>query len=594
MFKGATPVDEAPRAVAPGSAGGSSGLPFRGVSRADSGPAAPVGEAPDLAEGMPWYEKLLVGTGGGARNIYLGGKHLIGLGTPEESQERKDWTKNKEALGGWGTAGEVLGEGLATAPIGGAVGFGGKVLAKAVPILSKLAPSGWAALAARGAAEGAASNVLAGPEDKAIGENATEGGVTGAIAGSVLPKALKGAGKLATATVRELAPGERAASARGLKALERTLGKEALEDVTRQVENPTPSMLPRTTAARTDSGRMGALERGARSRGNVDFAPHDEAVSRKAWEVLQGATKSAEDVPALQKGVTDIMSEGKELMDKLPLSQANRERVAKELMAIRNGNEVIANPNLGKEIDNALAALDNPEATLGVLPQLNWRLSQEAGDSTAIRKVQKVLQEVTDDRSKGQFTNVQSGYGQTMDQLKAAEAAARLRGKFVDETGFPSTTQYYGGAGVDAVPKMESAPLRRAIGQESRKGNVQLMDPSKVDELGLLADQLRQHEIYKPSLSSGGTSIGLGEAEGAASSVLNASPIWRLRGALGSVFQGLNEATQKQVDKALLDPEAFLKMVEAKRGLGRALQPWENALDATLRGATRSNAIQEN
>jgi hypothetical protein len=287
------------------------------------------------------------------------------------------------------------------------------------------------------------------------------------------------------------------------------------------------------------------------------------------------------------------MAQGKDLIDKLPLSQDRREQIAKELLVIRNGNEVIANPNLGREIDNALAALDNPEATLGLLPQLNWRLSREAGDSTAMRRVQDILKESVDERSKGQFTNMQTGYGATMDQLNAAEAAKRLRGKFVDESGFPSTTQYYGDAGSNAVPKMESAPLRRAIGQESRKGNVQLMNQSNVDDLGTLADQLRAHEIYKPAMSSGGSAIDLGASEGAASTALNAGPLWRLRGALGSVFQGLNDATQKQVDRALLEPDAFMKMIEAKRALNRALDPWESKLDAVLRGATRSTAIQD-
>ena len=577
------------------SGGGSSSPPSTGAPSADSGLPRPASAptSPDLAADMPWYEKALVGAGGGMRNIYLGGKNLVGLGTPEEAEERKDWARTKSDLGGWGTAGEMVGEGVATLPVGGAVGLGGKVLARAVPALAKLAPGSWTALAARGGAEGAASNVLAGPEDNGIGENATSGGLTGAVVGTLLPKTLKGAGRAVTGAVRELSPTNRGATSRAYNALERTLGKDELDRAINQVENPLPSMLPRTTAASSSSARMGALERGARGRGNVDFSPHDEEVSRKAWSVLQGATDSADQVPGLQKGVQDIMSQGKALIDALPLSQKNRAVIAKELLAIRNGNEVIANPNLGREIDNALAALDNPEATLGVLPQLNWRLSKEAGDSTAMRNVQDVFKRVTDERSKNQFTNMQTGYGATMDQLKAAEAAQRLRGKFVDETGFPSTTQYYGEAGGNAVPKMESAPLRRAIGQESRKGNVQLMDPDKVTEMGSLADQLRQHEIYKPALASGSAGIDMGAGEGAASTALNASPIWRLRGALGSVFKGLNDATQKRVDQALLSPDDFLKMVDSRRALNKALEPWEAKLDSVLRGATRSASVEE-
>ncbi len=577
-----------------GASGGGSLPPTpSGAPRGDSGSARGASARVDLAEGLPWYEKVLIGAGGGMRNVYLGGKELVGLGSDEERQERKDWKRNKDDLGGWGTTGEVVGEIAATLPVGGAVGSAGKALVKAVPALSRFAPGGWTALAARGGAEGAASNVLAGSADNSVGENALEGGTTGAVVGALLPKTLKGLGRAGSAAVRELSPTDKAAASRAVRALERTLGADELGKVVDQLESPSPSMLPRTSAAMSQSPRMGALERGARSRGNVDFAPHDESVARDAWRVVQGATDSADQVPALQKGVNDIMSQGKELMDKLPLSQQRRGEIAQELLAIRNSNEVIANPNLGKEIDNALAALDNPDATLGLLPQLNWRLSREAGDSTAMRRVQDILKESADDRSKGQFTNMQAGYGQTMDQLKAAEASARLRGKFVDDTGFPSTTRYYGDAGVDAVPNVESAALRRAVGQESRKGNVQLMDPNQVNELGTLADQLRAHEIYKPAMSSGGASVDVGAGEGVASSALNASPIWRLRGALGSVFSGLNDAAMKKVDEGLINPDAFLAMIDAKRARQAALAPWEAKLDQVLRGATRSASIED-
>lgn len=593
MYKGATPVDTG------GSGGSAGGSPYRGARPAPGGLSRPASAGPaptvDPAEGMPWWEKALVGAGGGMRNVYLGGKNLVGLGTPEEQQEREEWQKNKEHLGGWGTAGEIAGEIVSTLPVGGVVGQGAKVLTKALPAAQRLGSVGGRVAnlgtAGRAATEGAISAGIVGDaSDQGIGDR-LDNVLTGGLSGATAPLVLGGLGSASSKVWTELAPTQNAATRRAYNALERTLGKDEMGRVIDQVENPLPSQLPRTTAAMAQSRRMGALERGARTRGTADFAAHDESVARQAWELTKDATKAVEDIPALKQGTSDIMGEGKEILNKLPLSQDRRNYATQELMKLRNSNEVIANPNLAKELDSAINALDHPDATLGVVPQLYWRLGQEAGDSSAIQQARKVLSDIVDERSGGQFTNMQAGYGATMDQLKAAEAARGVRGAFMDEHGFPTTGNYYGDVGSEAVPQVTSTPLRRAVAKASRAGNTQLMDPSDVEKLGRLADDLKSHEIYKPSMSAGGTGVGLGEAEGLTSAALNAGPLWRLRGALGSAFSGLNEQSQRMVDQALLQPDAFLKMVDAKRALGRPLEAWEKVAEQGLRGMSRSAAI---
>jgi hypothetical protein len=82
-------------------------------------------------EGMPWYEKALVGAGGATRRAQLGVKGLVTDLDENEKEELKEWSKRKEALGGWGTAGEIGGEALLTAiPGARAAQLGGKVLTK--------------------------------------------------------------------------------------------------------------------------------------------------------------------------------------------------------------------------------------------------------------------------------------------------------------------------------------------------------------------------------------------------------------------------------------------------------------------------------
>ena len=588
----------APAAIPTAPVGGSlTPYPLNPASRYASPARRPPVEAPaepDLAEGMNFAEKALVGFGGGLRNTYLGAKNLVGLGTEEDRAERELWDKSKKDLGGWGTAGEIGGDIVSTLPLGGPVAQGAKVLTRALPILSKIGSAGGRVVnlgtAGRAGAEGALSAGIVGDAgDRDIRDrldNVAAGGATGFVA-----PALLGAGSSVVNKVRrELSPSAAQATQRGYSALERTLGKDQLNDVINAVENPLPSLLPRTTAAMTQNPRMGALERGARGRGNVDFAPHDRAVAERSWDLTKQATRVADDLPVLEKAPGEMMEQGKAILDALPLSQDRRALIGRELAAIRNTNEVAANPSLAREIDTAIAAMDNPDTTLGVLPQLYWAMSKEASGSTAIQKARKLVKAVADERSDGQFSNLQAGYGVAMDQLKGAKAAQGIRDTFQNsQTGFPNTRQYFGDAGQGAVPVVDSTTLRRAVNKGP--GEVTELPQGDLDKLGTLADQLRSHEIYQPAMSSGSTGVAKGGVEGIASAALNAGPLWRLRGALGSVFGGLNERSQKAIDQALLDPQSFLRMVEAKRTLSRPLEPWEAKLEGVVRGMSRSAAI---
>lgn len=564
--------------------------PARGLSK----PARAVEKPADPAEGMPWYEKAWVGFGGGARNLYLGAKDLVGQASPEERQERKDWSKAKEHLGGWGTAGQIAAETGLTLPVGGAVGSGAKVLTKAVPALAKVGSMGGRVfnlgLAGRGAAEGAISAGLVGDAEDETLKDRLDNALVGGAFGAAVPAVMAGGAAAARKVTQELSPSTKQATIRAYNALERTLGRDRLDDVIQQVENPTPSQLPRTTAAMSQDPKMGALERGARSRGTADFRPHDTAVANRTWELVKDATSQADQVAALTKGTQDIMSEGKALMDKFPLSQENRAKLSRGLLALRNTNEVIANPTLARDLDTAIAAMDNPQATLGVLPQLYWAMGEGAGNSTAIQSARNLIKEVADARTGGQFSNLQQGYGATMDQLKAAQAAQGIRSKFMGEMGFPDTKQYFGEAGQGATPVIRSSDLRHAVNRAEAGGIADLPAADK-SKLGSIADQLTQHEIYEPYMATGATSLNLGAAEGLGSAALNAGPLWRLRGALGSTFRGLNERSLRAVDQAMLDPQAFLKMVEAKKALSRPLEPWERALEEAFRGGMRSATI---
>jgi hypothetical protein len=261
----------------------------------------PIKEIPqtyDPAEGMNVWEKGLVGVGGGMRNAYLGAKNFVGLGDDEERDERKFWNKSKEHLGAAGTVGEAIGEGVATLPIGGAVGTGAKVLTRALPFVNRVGNVGGRVVnlgtLGRAATEGAASAGVVGnaedddrnARDRAddAGEGAVSGGVGGVVTG-VLGKALGTVGKGIGGAYRALTP-KSSAQRHAAEAIYKELENEGVNETARLIRHAPPAMLPQSTAAVTGSPRLSALERGARNRGSEDWTSHDENVYRSAWNEL--------------------------------------------------------------------------------------------------------------------------------------------------------------------------------------------------------------------------------------------------------------------------------------------------------------------
>lgn len=255
--------------------------------------------------GMPWYQKLQEGVGTGMINTYYGAKNLTGLSDEEDKLRQKQIQEYQEGLGGFGTAGGLVGEGLATAPIGGAVGAGGKLLVKAIPALAKVAGAGGrianVGTAGRAATEGALSAAVTGGD--AV-EGGAYGGGTAALM-SAAAKPLQLTGKVLNKAWESLAPS--GAPARAFKSFERTIGKEGVEDTRRALEHAGPSYLPQTTAAMSGHPLVGALERGAVQRGNIDFNAQKEASARAAWEEI---TRSGTPSKAAEAFEGKFMREG--------------------------------------------------------------------------------------------------------------------------------------------------------------------------------------------------------------------------------------------------------------------------------------------
>jgi hypothetical protein len=552
-------------------------------------------EPVDPAEDMPWYEKALVGYGGATRDMYLGAKHLLpGEPNPDEVEERKYWEAKKHHLGGWGTAGGVAADVINTLPAGGVSTLAGKGVIKALPKAAEWAARGGnvanLGTAGRAAIEGATVGAVQGDADDKTLVDRIDNVLTGGAAGAALPLALTSGVAGISKLWKEFSPSMKASAARAADALEKTLGVDRVTAMKTAIENATPSRLPRTTAAVTQDARAGALERGARGRGNVDFGPHDEEAAGVAWQTIKDATKEGEAVnlEKLRKAPQEVFNEGIKQVENLPLSQANRKILGAEIEGLRTHKNVIANPELNKELDNVMSVLANKDAKLGSLPELWTRLNDLAGEYPAMSEAREAVKKLIDDKSKGQFSNIIQGYGATKDALKAAEAEAGIRTKFMTAEGVPTTEKYTGRTGPDAIPHVQSRPLRMALAKAEKSEGGPHMDPSKMEDLRNLSDELAVHEIYKPSQSMG--SPGLAGGEGTATE-LSSGLGWKTRALLKPVLGSLNEKSQRIADEAMHDPQKFLGLMDSKRGTGVPLTTTEKLLDQALRGLSRETAV---
>jgi hypothetical protein len=283
-----------------------------------------AGQAKQVAEDTQKYspandtsntDKFLAGAGasynrlaGGASDLYAktGLPGSEGAGEFAKGQKEDYDLYKKYHPGGWGTAGELTGDVVATLPVGGVLG----AASKALPAAGRLAAVGGRFVnpgtAGRAAIE---AGTVAGIEQPGEGEtrlgNMGEAAALGGVASKVVPAVASGGKNLVKYLGRKGADwttgGTRQAEINAVKALDRTVGREGIDAAAESVRNPTPSMFPRTTAAMTGNRQLGALEAGAAGRpAAADFMTHREDVARKAWEELQGATKSAtHDVPGL-------------------------------------------------------------------------------------------------------------------------------------------------------------------------------------------------------------------------------------------------------------------------------------------------------
>jgi hypothetical protein len=262
-----------------------------------------------------------------------------------------------------------------------------------------------------------------------------------------------------------------------------------------------------------------------------------------------------------------------------------RTRSIEQLSRLANSAEALANPEIRGQLDRAVRALEHAEAKGDLIPAIIQRMEEMPNKSSAINRAISFLSRQADNISGGEFGRLKAEHSGAVDRLKGAKGAEALRETFMSAGGAPLTARAYGDQAVGgATPVLRPAPLSRAL---AAKGE-EVMEPSRVQHLSELADELRQHEIYAPTPGLGVTQPEMGAAQGLGVAAVNASPAWRARGVAGTVFGAANKATTKVMDAALLNPEKFLETMAAKRALNRPLTEAEKTVESMLRAQARA------
>lgn len=513
----------------------------------------------DLKESGGYLENY----GAGVDSLVQGVKQLFGKGDDDATIEERRRTKKELAegrLGGGLT--QLAGEVVTSAPVlSGAGAVAGRTLTalpKVGQALKALGMAGGRTFnvgnvaqgAAQGAAMGAAGEVTS---DESRGLNATVGGVLGAAAPGVLAAASKVKNML----------GKGNAPVRAATQFEKQLGAEGMEQVTDAAVSPTKTVLPLSTAARSQNVKLAALERGARSRSDWGFN-HDKTVAEKAWAELKDVTKAADDLGARTEATEALVKASKSELDKIAdpaaLGRAS-DHVASTTQSLRSSPAGRQNPDLNATLGQVEEMLKHPDRTAGDFASQYWRLDKMVDSASgeakaALVKLRDAVKEGADLAAGGpKFTDLLGKVNAAKSGVTTSEAAQGVRGTFMSDEGVAKTAREWGG-----TPEIGSSALRMTMAKRGGAMNTATREGGE-----RLAKELGQHELHLAKNSPGVSALGVENPLSIISSgrdnPFNYFPL--VKGGANWLFGGSRKATTDAADSAMQNPEAWKAMVDA-------------------------------
>jgi hypothetical protein len=525
--------------------------------------------------------QLAGGAKHGLDRMAYGVKDLFTDLTPEDQAELDAGSEFVKGTGAASSVGQFGSEALATAPIGGVIGTAAKYAGKALPMAAKA--MGWGGrvvnpgLVARGAAEGAISGGVAIPGE---GESRLGNMGQGAALGGVLPAAVAGVGAAPQLYRTTMSAAKAPAARRAGAVLERTLGKDKVDDLARRLPNADPTRLPQTPAALLDDPHLGSVEASARGRGQANFLDHDRDVLSRSWDTVLDDTAEASRAPMLGRRTGRIENASRDMLEGIPIAPTTGQRLSDIFVDLANSDEALAKPALSNRFREIAGTVTMDGLSANYLFKL---LNELPGDSRAVQQARAALTDVGDEISEGLFSRLSATGARHGQALERATAAQNVRGAFVGPDGLPTTGPTLK-VGDRTIPQVTGARLRRAIAKQDG------LSPTARGDLTATTEELRKHEIYKPLSDVGSPPNELGSLKGSAVGLANVTPLWRTKGPLAVIYGRADRATQAAVDEAMLKPEKFMEIVQARQARGAPLSQIENAVLQTILGASRGSA----
>jgi hypothetical protein len=551
-------------------------------------------------EGRPWLEKTLINLGAGMNTVVEGGKQIFGKEMSDDDIELnralKDTAADSQTGGGLI---QIVGEIGATSPLGlggGSLVNAGirKVAPKLASTLSAIGRAGGRIFNGRnvgagivqGTAQGALSPVTS---DESRAENMAVGGTIGAVAPGVLALGAAGGKKLSTSAKNTLP--------RAVALIEKHLGPAEAARVRDVIARGggNPNSLPLSTAAKTESEVLGALERGSRRRDASWAAQHDAPVADASWNWLRDATAKADDLKNLVANREEILQEGKGYLQRsdfpTDMRKANNDLVD-NIEFLRTTPEARVYPEYNALLADVEAMSANPARTARDYASMWFRLQNEADRAvnpevkTAIKQLQNYVGDAADTSSGGEFSAVLGRYKADQGAVNEAQAMKDIRGEFQTPEGVDRTTRSFDS------PELTSSKLRGALANKGENEYGSLIGDQERRSLTELASELRRHEIYKGVNSPGATSVEQFDPMNVLATGRN-NPIYLMPGLRGLVEATIgrgDKATLAAIDRALRNPDEYLRMLQAKDALGRPLTDQEKMIRSALLQSSRGAA----
>lgn len=519
-------------------------------------------------KGMSGFDKFVAAYGSAAPMLAKGIGQRLGITSQADVDEAIRINKPLMKTGA-GTAGNLVGNIVLAAPTA------------AIPFANTLTGA-----ATIGAAQG-----LAMPTE--TGDSVAKNVAIGAAAAPVVMGAGKLVGKayetLAAPFVKSVA--QKAASNKIMKAL----GDENLVQARGDINTYYPKNAENikiSSAAITQNPALAQLEQGSRLRATVPWYEFDQRQGKQVFENVLDATKEAEELGAR---LGERSANWRAAWEKASGNQ--KPRIWNQRMTA-----------LGQDLETALAApessnpavrgvLDSIKSEIervgkgfspGHLQQLRANLSGKANpmsndafksaprDNAAIKSLIAEMDDILNSSTGGKWQNVLKGYANDSDSVRAAKAASKVRGGFID-----SETGRIRGVSLDPngdIAKITEAGIGRAIDAARMPDKSLALSAGASDKLQATLDAIRRQNMtqgLKRSATSGGGSDTVSNTIQAGATQIGTPNV--LMQAIAGLRQAGTEKTDNALAKLLSDPDQLAaeitKYLDLKAATKRSLTP---------------------